>query len=83
MEGIVDLAGEPEVMEEDGQFAGQGEDGTFLGVLAAARSELEPSAAQITARAKRAKDVLSTANQQAAQIRVAGFGDAKLRTPIA
>jgi len=61
VEGIADLAGEPEVMEQDGQLGGQGDDGAFLGALAAAGGDLGTPTAEIAVWAKGTEDVLSAA----------------------
>src|SRR5688500_3626224 len=50
--GIVDGATDPELMEQDGQFAGHGHDRSFLGILPAAPGDPLAVSSQVTRRAK-------------------------------
>src|SRR5687767_13604406 len=62
--GIVDGATDPELMEQDGQFAGHGHDRSFLGILPAAPGDPLAVSSQVTRRAKRPHDVLRRTDQE-------------------
>ena len=47
VQGVIDLAGEPEPMQEDAEFARHGRDGTTLGVLSASAREFRSPALQV------------------------------------
>jgi len=79
VEWVIDLAVLPEVVQQDGQLSSDGDDGAFLGRLAAAFSELQPPAAQVAVRSERPKDVLGALDQEPAEIAIAGLGDVELR----
>ena len=79
VERVIDLAVLPEVVQEDGQLSSDGDDGAFLGRLAAAFSELQPPAAQVTVGPEGPKDVLGALDQEPAEIAIAGLGDVELR----
>ena len=63
VEGVIDFAGDPQVMEEDGQLAGHRHHRSLLGVLASAFGELETPAAEITVRTEGPEDVLGAADR--------------------
>src|SRR6266566_7310806 len=64
VEGLVNFAGAPEVMKKDGQLTCDCDDGSLLGILAAARGDLGAEAAQVTVPSKEAQDVVSGVDQQ-------------------
>jgi len=78
VEGVVDIARDPQAVEEDGQLAGHRHHRSLLGVLASAFGELETPAAQVTIGSEGSEDVLGAADEQATQVAVAGLGDAEL-----
>jgi len=73
----------PHAVQQDGQFAGHRDDGSLFAALAAGRGQLQAPAAQGRVGAEAAQDILRRLHQQAAQVRVAGLGDAPLRVGFA
>jgi len=88
---LIDLPAKPQAMEQDGQLASDCDDRSLIGALTSAFGEAQTPAAQIAIGAEGAEDVLGTADQEAAQIVVAGLpgrtpgrcGDSKLRVAVA
>ena len=64
VEGFVDLAGAPEVMKKYGQLTCDRDDGSLLGIFAAARGDLGAEASQVRVRSKGTEDVVSGVDQQ-------------------
>jgi hypothetical protein len=62
VEGVVDFAGDPQAMKEDGQLAGHRR--SPLGILASTFGEFESPAAQITIGSKGPENVLGAADEQ-------------------
>src|SRR5438445_1096413 len=78
----IDFAGEPQMVEEDGEFAGDGDDRTFLRVLAAFRFT-QPPAAQVAIRTVLTQHIVGAVYEQLPEVDVAGFSDAQLRRALA
>jgi len=78
VEGVVDIARDPQAVEEDGQLAGHRHHRSLLGVLSPAFGELETPAAKITIGSEGSEYVLGAADEQATQVAVAGL---PARTP--
>ena len=83
VEGVVGGLIGPEAVEEDGEFAGDGDDGTFLGFLGAACSKGRAVAAEVAVLAEATEDVLSAADEEFAHEWVAGFADAEFGVAVA
>ena len=66
------LAAAQHAVQDDGQFAGHGDDGS----LASALGQLQAPSAQVRIGAETAQDVLGRLHQQTAEIGIAGAGDA-------
>ena len=79
VERVIDLTGLPEMMEQDGQLSGDGDDSSPFCIFPSAFSKLQAPTAQVAIRSKGSQDVLSGSHEQAAQVRVSGLGDAQLR----
>jgi len=72
------FAAAPHAVQDDGQFAGHGDEGAFLTPFASTGSQLEAPTAQCRVGTEAAQDILCRLHQQAAQVGVAGFRDASL-----
>jgi hypothetical protein len=83
IKGVVDLAGDPEAMEEDGEFAGDGNEDTFFCILAGTFEALAAPAGEVGVLAKGAKDVVGALDEETAQEGVTGLGDAELGRRVA
>src|ERR1700737_880080 len=75
VEGLVDFAGSPEVMKKHGQLTCDCDDGSLLGILAAAGRNLGAEAAQVRVRSKGAQDVVSSVDQQSPHTPVPMLGN--------
>ena len=71
------------MVQEDGEFARDGDDGALLAALAAGRGVLQSPTSQIGVRSSEAEDVLRAVDQQLAQVAIAGLRDAQLRRALA
>src|SRR4051812_36070850 len=78
MPRFVYVPAHPELVQQDGQFAGDSRDRPLLCPAAAAPGDREPPSAQIAVRAKGAENVVRTLNEKAPQKLVASFVDAEL-----
>jgi hypothetical protein len=76
---LVCLATDPEMMEQHGKLACDGDDGPSLSSLASTLSQLQSPSAQIGVLTKWAQDVLCPLYQHHAQIGVTLSGDMQLR----
>ena len=76
---VVPCAGRPQVMQENRELAGHGDDRAFLCVLAAALSEALAISSQPAVRTKWPQDIVSALNQQPSEILVACLADGQLR----
>jgi hypothetical protein len=81
---LVDLSGDPEPVQQYGQFASHGYERFPFGLFGSSTSldVIEPPASEVCVWSEGAKDVLSSLNQEAAQQGVAGFGDGEFRLGI-
>ena len=73
MEGVVDLAVFPQVVQEDGELSSDCDDGALLGVLPAPLGELEPPTAQVAVGTEGSQEVLGALHEQPAQVAVTGL----------
>ena len=79
IERIINLPGLPEMMEQDGQLPGDGDDSSPFCVFPSSFSQLQAPTAQVAVGTERTQDVLGGSDEQAAQISVSGLRDAQLR----
>lgn len=70
-------------MQQNGELARHGDDGAFLGRLAAAAGEREAMSPQVAVGAEGSEDVVRRLHEQLAQEGVAFLGDVHLRVAIA
>ncbi len=82
IEGVIDLARLPQMVEQDSQFSGNGNDGSLFGVLPTAFREPQAPATQIAIGAEWAQDILGGGNEQPTQVGIACLGDAQLGVTI-
>jgi hypothetical protein len=75
---MVCIARNPQPMEKNGEFSGNGDDCSFLAIFSAPFEHSSAPAFQITVRAKTSQQILSTLNQQRAELFVAGLADSEL-----
>ena len=80
MEGVVDLAVFPQVVQEDGELSlawpGQAsdcDDGALLGILPAPLGELESPTTQVAVRPEGTEEILGALHEQPAQVAVTGL----------
>ena len=78
-EGLKRLSVTPHAVQQDGQFAGHGHDGPLLPRLPPLAASFRPQRRNAEYGAEAAQDVLRRLYQQAAQIGIAGLGNAALR----
>ncbi len=71
VEGLVDFAVLPKVDEQDTELAGNGDCSAFLGAGSTACSQAVAESSEVAVLAKRAEDVVTTLNEEAAQVVVA------------
>src|SRR5262245_1480158 len=72
----------PQAMQEDRELAGDCGGGALLRGLAAASSEVQPVAPQVTVGAERTQQPLRTLQQEASQPGVACLADVQLRIAV-
>ncbi len=77
------FAAAPHAVQDDGQFAGHGDEGSFLTPFASTGSQLEAPTTQCRVGTEAAQDILGPLHQQTAQVGVAGFRDASLGVGLA
>lgn len=82
MQGLIDFAGSPEVVEEDGELSGHGGDGFLLGDLATAFRPSQSPPPQVTIGTEGAELIMGRLDQEASQHPVAGLGDSALRIAL-
>ena len=80
--GVIDLAGLPEMVQQDGELSGDSDDRAFLASRPAMSSKPLAKAAEIAVVSERPEDVLSALHQQTAQIRIALLVDPELRVML-
>lgn len=73
----------PEREQQDGELAGDGDDGAFLGGFSSASGEAQSGFAECGGRAEWAEDVVGAVDEETAQLGVAGFGDGELLVGLA
>jgi hypothetical protein len=72
------FAADPQVVEDDGEFTGDGDDGAFAGAGSAAVGHFQAPLAQGRIGSEAAEDIVGALHEQAPHERIAGFGDAEL-----
>lgn len=75
---MVGITGNPQAVEKNSQFPGYRHNGSFLAVFTAPFEHSSAPAFEVTVRAKTSQQILSTLNQQRAELLVAGLADPEL-----
>jgi hypothetical protein len=75
---MVRITGNPQAVEKNRKFPGYRHDGSFLAVFPAPFEHSSAPAFKVTVRAKTSQKILSTLNQQRAELFVAGLADPEL-----
>ena len=81
-QGIVHLAGQPQVVEQYGQLAGHGHRRAFLGALPPALADPQAEASEVAVGAEGPQYVVGGLDQVASRGCVAAPGDAQLGLPV-
>lgn len=79
VEWFVDLAGDPESMQEHSEFSGNGHDRSPFRFFRSWAHDLLAVAFEVTVDAAFAENAMRTLHQQAPYLPVAGFGDTPVR----
>jgi len=72
---MVGITGDPQAVEKNSKFPGYGHYGSFLAIFPTPFEHSCAPAFEITVRAKTSQQILSTLNQQRAELFVAGLAD--------
>ena len=75
---MVRVTGNPQPMEQNGRFPSNGDDSSFLAIFSAPFEHSGAPAFEVTVRTKSSQQILSTLNQQRAELFVARLADSEL-----
>jgi hypothetical protein len=78
VEWLIDLSGEPQVVEQDCQLASHSHNSPFLRVISSPFGHLEPPATEFCLRAERAQDMVGRSHKQSPEELVACLADVQL-----